>query len=356
MTKPSASKQKPIEITATAIRVRQAGHEFLSFAMTATEIARLGCPIRFTADPVHGIQRDLDPRQVKGFVDSMKRGRPIPSTVVLNLTGSWIIEGGMIYGIEGSSTIEVLDGQHRGQAAKDLIAQGDRAIADGYEFTVLAVVNATDATRSQLFASQIYALRMSSGHAAAVRAKSGDFGGKGEEEAFQIADVLNTREDSILKGRVHIGDLMRVGPRGRRVIREGTWIALPSLVTALRTITGEGSIIHDRPLEEKLRFTLDLLDAADTAYPTQFSSKDGTLRTAFGLTALCLLSARKDGNFRTMLLERGATKAEMLRLFGMVPRFQWNEQSTEYKRHRTPALVVARFNERLAKAIAESRQ
>lgn len=329
--------------------INQAGIEYLIFTMTATGLAKLACPMRFSQDPKKGVQRDIDTRQVKAFMDSMRSGRPIPSNLVVNLTGEWLLSGSELYGVEGCSTIEALDGQHRGEAARLLVQAGEEHITEGYTFVVMAVRNATDELRRNLFLAQISALRISSEHAASIRHQAGRFDSIVQDEAYALAIALNEREDSPLRGRVHMGDKLR-GPRGKKVLAGGTWITLASLVMSMKMVTSNGSVVRDLKVADKIQFVVDLFSAAGEVYRTQYD-EGGTLRTPFGITTLIQLSARKDGTFRAQLCDKGCSKAEMLRLFRLVLRFQWTVREGRNNRHATPAMVAARFNERLALAL-----
>lgn len=346
-----ARKADSFELSTNVILVQQGDTEFLAFTMTATALALLAHPIRFSEDPIRGVQRDLDERQVIAFMEAMEAGQPIPANLTLNLSGEWVLDGTELFGEQRSSTVEALDGQHRGEASRRLVAAGKTHVTDRYTFVVMAVHDASDELRRRLFMAQVHALKISSEHAAIMRANASDFRTKGEEEAYVIAQALMTREDSILKDRVHVGDMLR-GPRGRRDMKEGCWLTLVSLVTALRTMTSSSSLIVQMPTDKKVQFVVDLLSAADEAYPSQFQA-GGTLRTPFGIATLCLLAVRKDGSFRAMLQQRGYSKAELLRLFRMVPRFQWTIREGRQNRHSTPAMSVARFNSRLAKAVGD---
>jgi hypothetical protein len=132
-----------------------------------------------------------------------------------------------------------------------------------------------------------------------------------------------TREDCLLKGRVHVGEKVR-GAHGRREIGENCWITQTSLVSTLRVMTSPASVIAPMPVEQKIQFVVDLL------------------------SALCHLATRKDGTFRTRLQQAGFTKSAMLELFRRVRRYQWYIREGRENRHYTPAMSVERFNTRLA--------
>lgn len=334
-----------LELSANVSPVQQGDTEFLTFTMTATALARLAHPLRFSEDPTRGVQRDLDEKQILAFMGAMEAGRPVPTNFTLNLTGDWVHVDGELYGMEGFSTIEALDGQHRGEAARRLVAAGKTHITDRYSFVVMAVHNAPDALRRQLFLAQVGAKAVSREHEMAVRRRADFFDNDGQRVASAIVTALNERQDSPLFGHVHEGDVLR-GPRRRRELPGERWVTFSSLQRAVvESLTGKTSIVSGLDTEGKIDFAVALVSAAKECYPTQFQPS-GTLRTAFGLKALFLLAARKQGTFRTLLKEGGLTRAKMMELFSKVPRFQWTSRTGA-----NAAGVVERFNERLDAAV-----
>lgn len=343
--------KKPLEITTPCSTLVQGNVTFLLFGMSALAFATMASPKRFSEDPENGVQRDLIESQVNGFMATMRAGDPIPSAVVVNLTG-WIVESGQVVGIEGDSFVECLDGQQRGEAVNRLIAAGEEHVAARYSVPVMAVMDASDDLRRALFMSQVKARHISREHAATMRYKSGDYPSVYNEESGRVAGLLDSRDDSPLMGRVHFGDLLR-GPRNSAVLPEGKWVTFASLErTVLEAVVGRRAVGASLSSEGRVQFAIDLLSAAKECYPTQFEP-GGALRTAFGIRALFLLAARKESGFRTRLQDAGCAKAEMLRLMRMVPRFHWAAREGSM---RTPASVVARFNERLNIALLGSRR
>ena len=335
-----------IELSTRATELRQGNVLFLSFHMTATTLAELAHPNRFSLDHDRGVQRDLDEAQVQDFMDAMEAGQPIPANLTLNLTGEWVRSGEDLYGEKGQSTIEALDGQHRGEAARRWVEAGRSDITDRYTFVVMATENALDDLRRELFLAQVKALRVSREHESAVRRRAGKFNTKGEEEASVIAAALNERLDSPFSGRIHEGDVHRVGRNRKRVLPADAWATFAGVSRALvESVTGRSSIVAHLDTTGKTQFAIDLLSAAKESFRTQFE-EGGTLRTAFGIKALFLLAARKQGTFRALLQANGASKAEMMRLFALVPRFQWAPRAGV-----NCGAVVGRFNDRLSEAI-----
>lgn len=334
-----------LELSTHATTLQQGDTTFLTFVMTATDLARLAHPQRFSQDPVRGVQRDLDLNQVFAFMASMEAGDPIPTNFTINLTGAWVHDGGQLYGEEGHSFIEALDGQHRGEAARRLVADGKGHVTDQYSFVVMAVTDASDDLRRKLFLAQVEALKVSREHEAAIRRRAGIFDSTGQEVASAIAAALNDRPDSPLHRHVHEGDYIR-GPRRRRMLPEDCWVTFSSLQRAIvESLSGRSSIVSGLDTQGKIDFAINLVAAAKESYPTQFQ-EGGTLRTAFGLKSLLLLAARKQGTFRTLLHSGGLTKATMMELFGKVDRFHWASRSGT-----NAAAVVERFNQRLDAAV-----
>lgn len=356
-----ASKPQNFELTASYATIENGQTPFMVFVMSAEALARLACPRRYLEDPVSGVQRELDRGHVSDIVRAMVAGEPIPGEFVLNLTGEWVSLGGQLLGVEGESSVEVLDGQHRAAACRDLLQAGRVDILTRYSFSVRALKRASDEMRRQLFLAQAAAKPISGHHQTAIALAANRFNNDRRALAARMAAELNLVGP--YKGRLHFGEPLR-GPRNRPTLPEGKVMTVHSAASALWVLVGKSALLGGFAPEQQVQFVVDLMSAVHEVYPLQF--EDGRfLATTFGFGVVCLLPAVAEGTFREELkpiVRSGAvpSKEEMKRLFLLLPRFQWKPREISVVKGTRATSntneVVRRFNRQLAEAIGRSKK
>ena len=355
-----ASKPQNFELTASYATIQNGETEFMVFVMSAEALARLACPRRYLEDPVAGVQRELDRGHVHDIMRAMVAGGPIPGEFVLNLTGEWAPLGGQLLGVEGESTVEVLDGQHRAAACRELLQAGRVDVLGRYSFSVRAIMCASDEMRRRLFLAQAEAKPISGHHQTAIALAANKFNNERRALAARMAAELNLAGPYM--GRLHFGEPLR-GPRNRPTIPEGKVMTVHSAASALRVLVGKGALLGGFTADQQVQFVVDLVSAMHEVYPLQF--EDGRfLATTFGFNVVCLLPAVAEGAFREELkpiVRSGAvpSKEEIRRLFLLLPRFQWKPREVGVVRGTrstsNPSEVVRRFNRQLAEALERSK-
>lgn len=343
----------------SAVKVVHSGNlKLFSFSVSGEVLARFGRPIPLEDDPVHGVQRLSSRQQIRKMKESMREGIPFPDNIVANLGGDWIVDeaDNRLVGDANShrgdqlSFFEIVDGQNRMFALKELIEGGETAVAARYEFTVVASLNADDKTRRMLFLVQTMRKPVERTHALALTAANKAFRTDTERFAWELVLALSVREDSVLNGKIFFNQ--RHGANGRARVPDGM-LPVTALYQYARGITSKAgdNALKRLDQEQRLLATLNMFAATQKAFPTLFLIPEHTLGQPLGICAIMsLLSSDGELHVRLARLEpsdeiKAYSAANITRVLKQANKFRWTPRSdVKFRDMRSPGGIAERFN------------
>ena len=330
----------------------------LMFRIAGSDLVIQGIPCRLAEDPETGVQRQIMEKHVVKIVDAMRAGTPFPESVALNLVGDWVQEGDTLLadqkiGEDGKPVawIEILDGQHRMEALKRLQVAGEKDVVEKYSFSAVAVVNGSADVRREVFLSQTRRRALDATHVANLSAKHGQFKQTLAADAYALAEALNMRDDSPLKGKIDFSE--QVGRRSSYVGRYGIfhYSAMRTFMVMIVGRTVSDNTLYGVDQADRINIAIDFLRAIESSFPN-FLQKKHYLSTETGInTLLCIL--RNPGHFHMELAKLSKpdqkqveyyTYDNFLEVLTRGTKFVWYRSGSKIHASKTPAHTAERFN------------
>ncbi len=350
-----------IELPEVRTRKGGGGVTFYDFHLDAEKLAELGQVIRYEDDTESGIQRGRKDRHVEAIAKAIREGVPFSDSITVNLTGKWIYDEdlGELLGEVGrngdvAAYIELIDGQHRMLACKLLMESGDKddlKAVRGVVFTVMAVRNADDKLRRQLFRQQDLRMGIDSALALVIRAKDGEFRNDTERNAWNMAIRIN-EADGPMKGRIMFEESR--DSKGHKTEKPGHF-NIRSLMSALKSATSnsKSSILAQYSLEEREQVVINAFSAMNHCF-SRFLNPKHFLGETIGICTIIVLMS-KDGEIHNRvarLSDRDSTVLEMYsvenlqKVFHVAAqkKFRWKPRSDKGRYQINPYDIAERLN------------
>lgn len=340
----------------------QGDTNFYAFVINGADLLEIAV-VKRHGDHVHGVQRHLRKAQVRKYAQDLVGGALFADAIITNLAGDWAYGTGQLMGERNPkrgklAELEILDGQHRVAALELIRDEHGIEMVRKFNFSVVAVMRASDRQRAEIFLGQAARLGMDRNLAGALTHQLGQYRSDTERHTYGALTRLNMDPNSPVRDMIVFGD--SVTAEGKKVKATGRYPAR-SLYTNLLSVFSERKtstcLLKQYTPKEREQIVLNAFIAMSRA--NRLFAHEGTSgATLLAITTLlAFLSSHRNVLMRMITESPNATNPELTfsveafeRVFSYSRRFQWaaRERAQDRKRPNSPHEVAQRLDNYIA--------